>query len=300
MQICETMKRMARRSKKDAVEEWKLAAVSFLLLMCFTLLVYYRTFSSMKLYIDDKDPYSYVAIIPPMFLITLIFFYRTDLKVGRDSKKLLLSLPFFAVSAILLFEAGAFPNYALDMLSIPFFTAGAVLLFFSIYTIKRLLPPILYLFLLWTPLFQPLASTQQSLTNFTSDIVAIPITLSGLAIERYGNVFNSQTQGFMEVVPECVSLSSIIALFCFLLPFAYAAKGNAINKVVWLALWLIMTWVLDVLRILIVLLIWYNAGVSSALQAFHSLGWNMLFDFILIAALASITFFKLFGIDLRL
>lgn len=293
------MKRTARKEKKDA-EDWKLAGFSLLLLICFILLVYYRTFSGMKLYIDDKDPYSYAGVIPLMFIITLIFFYRRDLKVDRDTTKFLLSLPFFAASAVLLFEAGVFPDYALDRLSLPFFASGAILILFSIPTLKKLLFPVLYLFLLWTPLLQPVVSLQTPLTSFTSDVVAIPVNLSGLAIEREGNIFNSQTQGFMEVVAECVALSSIIALFCFLLPFAYVARGNSVNKVAWLALWIVVAWVLDVVRILIVLLIWYNSGVSSALQVFHSLGWNIIFDLILITALVSISFFKLFGLDLRL
>jgi exosortase len=300
MQICDAMKRMARKNKKEGGEDWKFAGFSLLLLVCFTLLVYNKTFSSMKLYIDDKDPYSYAGVIPPMFIIMLLFFYRKDLEVDRNTRKFLLSLPFFAVSAALLFIAGSFPDYALDRLSIPFFASGAILILFSIPTLKKLLFPVLYLFLFWTPLFQPVASMQTPLTNFTSDVVAIPVNLSGLAIEREGNTFNSQTQGFMEVVSECVALSSLIALFCFLLPFAYLARGNSINKFVWLVLWIIIAWVLDVVRILIVLLIWYNSGVSSALQAFHSLGWNILFDITLIAALVSIAFFRLFGIELKL
>jgi exosortase len=294
------MKKMARKSKKVAVANWKFAVVSALLLVFFTLLIYYKTFSSLKLYIDDTDPYSYRAVIPPMFLITLIFFYRDDLKVDKDAKKFLLAVPFFVISVVLLLKADTFSSYSLDALSLPFFIAGCILLFFSISAMRRLLFLILYLFLLWTPLLQPIISTQQSLTNFTSDVVGFPINLFGFPIQRDGNIFYSSSNITLEVVPECVSLSSIIALFCFLLPFAYVARGKIINKIAWLAVWVIGGWVLDVMRITAVLIIWYYSGVSTALQVFHSLGWNILFDLTLIGALGSLLFFKLFGLEFKL
>ncbi len=287
------------KSKHAAGMDWR-PAVSLLLLLCLTLLFYYSMFSNMKLYIDDADPYSYAAVIPLMFIIMLIFFYRKDLRLEWDVKKFLLAILLFAVSAILLSEAGAFPQYALDLLSLPFFTAGCVLLFFSIYTLKRLLFLILYLFLLWTPLFQPVISTQKTLTDITTDVVGIPLNIFGLQIERVGNAFYSDSKMSLEVVPECVPLSAMIALFCFLLPFAYVARGKTINKVVWLALGVTAGWLLDVVRIITVLVIWYYSGVSTALQVFHTFGGNIIFDITLIGSLASLVFFKLFGLDLRL
>ncbi|NYZ79395.1 exosortase/archaeosortase family protein [Candidatus Micrarchaeota archaeon] len=289
------MKRAARKSKK--AEDWKPAAVSLLLLLGVTFIFYYGAFSSMKLYIDDADPYSYAAVILPMFIITLAFFYRKDLKVDWNKKKFLLAIPFFAVSAMLLYEAGAFPKYALTLLSLPFFVAGCMLLFFSIYTMKKLLFLILYLFLLWTPLFQPLVSTQAGITDITTDVVQLPLNLLGLPIEREGNAFYSGSKISLEVVPQCVPLSAIIALFCFLLPFAYVAKGEIKNRVAWLAAWVIGCWVLDVLRITAVLLIWYYSGLSNALQVFHAIGGNIIFDLALVAALLS---FKLFRLDFNL
>jgi exosortase/archaeosortase family protein len=155
----------------------------------------------------------------------------------------------------------------------------------------------LYLFLLWTPLFQPIVSTQVGITNITTDVVQIPLNLLGLPIERMGNAFFSGSKVSLEVVPQCVPFSAIIALFCFLLPFAYVAKGEIKNRLAWLAAWVFGGWLLDVLRIISVLLIWYYTGVSNALQVFHTLGGNIIFDLALVAALLS---FKLFGLDFRL
>jgi exosortase len=288
------MKRVARKRKE---ENWKLAAVSLLLLLCLTTLFYYKTFSNMKLYIDDTDPYSYAAVIPSMFLIILLFFYRKDLRIEWNAEKFLLAILFFAVAALLLSEAAAFPDYALGPLSLPFFMAGCVLLFFSIYTVKRLLFPILYLFLLWTPIFQPVVSTQKNLTDVTTDVVEVPINLLGYNMERVGNAFYSSSNVALEVVPECVPLSAFIALFCFLLPFAYVAKGEITNRVAWLVAWVIGGWLLDVVRIIAVLMIWYYSGISNALQVFHALGGNIIFDLTLVGALLS---FKLFGLDLQI
>ena len=288
-----------KKRKKEPVRkvkphaEWRFAVLSLLLLVIFTLFVYSRTFSSLKLYIDDADPYSYRATIPPMFLITLIFFYRNDLKVGKDATKLLFALPFLILAVVMLFTSNLYPYSGLDVLSLPLFVAGGILLFFSITTLEKLLFPVLYLFLLWTPLFQPLVSTQLGITNFTSDIVFIPIMLSGLPIERDGNIFYSGSKVSLEVVPECVPLSAMIALFCFLLPFAYVARGETKNRLAWLATWVAGGWLLNVVRILVVLLIWYYSGISLALQVFHSLGGNIIFDIVLIASLLSISLFRL-------
>ena len=279
------------RKRKKADEEWKFAAASLLLVIFFTSLVYYRTFSEFKLYIDDADPYSYRAVLPPMFLITLIFFYRKDLKVEKDSKKILLAIPLLAIAALLLWGAGKFPSYGLDALSLPFFVAGSMLLFFNIPTLRKLLFLILYLLLLWAPLFQPLISLQQNLTNFTSDVLSIP--LSVLPIQRDGNIFHSGSRVSLEVVPECVPLGAMIALFCFLLPFAYVARGERKNRAAWLLAWVVGGWVLNALRILVVLLLWYYSGVSLALQVFHSVGGNIIFDLALIGSLLSMRLFKI-------
>lgn len=294
------MKRAARKVKKPVelgIQDWKTAAISLLLLLLFILLVYYNTFSNIKLYIDDTDPYSYEAVILPMFFITLIFFYRNDLKVDRDKNKILLALPFFLVSIIMLYESSAYPQYSLTQLSIPFFTAGCLLLFFSIYAARKLVFLVLYLFLFWTTLFQPLVSTQKSITDFTTDVVSVPLNLLGFNIRRIGDIFYSESKLSLEVVNECVPLSVLFALFCFLLPFAYVAKGAVKNRLAWLVAWIFGGWVLDVLRIISVLVIWYYSGVTNALLVFHALGGNIIFDLTLILALLSI---RLFGIDFKL
>lgn len=61
--------------------------------------------------------------------------------------------------------------------------------------------------------------------------------------------------------------------------------------------WVIGGWLLNVVRILVVLLIWYYSGISLALQVFHSVGGNIIFDIVLIASLLSISLFRL---ELRL
>ena len=292
------MRKKIRERKKG--DSWKFPLFSLILLMLFILLVYYPTFSGLKPYLDDADAYSYGAVIPPMFIIILLFFYRKDLQVDKDSKRIIFAIPLFAIAAALLYFANYWPLYMLDTLSLPFFVAGSILLFFSIPTFKKLLFMLLYLFLLWAPLFQPLVLTQQTLTNLTADFVNIPFTVLNFSIERDGNIFRSGSKISLEIVPQCVSLSSMIALFCFLLPFAYVAKGDVKSKMLWLALWLVGAWMLNALRIILVLLIWYYSGVSAALQVFHALGWNILFDLTLVASLASLVLFKLFGLELKL
>jgi len=292
------MRKKIRERKKG--DSWKFPLFSLILLMLFILLVYYSTFSGLKPYLDDADAYSYRAVIPPMFVIILLFFYRKDLQVDKDSKRIIFAIPLFAIAAALLYSANYWPLYMLDTLSLPFFVAGSILLFFSIPTFKKLLFMLLYLFLLWAPLFQPLVLTQQTLTNLTADFVNIPFTVLNFSIERDGNIFRSGSKISLEIVPQCVSLSSMIALFCFLLPFAYVAKGDVKSKMLWLALWLVGAWMLNALRIILVLLIWYYSGVSAALQVFHALGWNILFDLTLVASLASLVLFKLFGLELKL
>ena len=285
------MRKKTQERKKSS--DWKFPVLSLLLLILFILLVYYQTFSGFKLYIDDTDAYSYRAVIPPMFIITLIFFYRNDLQVDKDPKRIMLSLPLFAIAAALLYSASYWPLYMLETFSLPFFVAGGILLFFSISTLKKLLFMLFYLFLLWAPLFQPLVSTQQTLTNLTTDFVSLPFKILNFSIERDGNIFHSGSKISLEVVQQCVPLSAMIALFCFLLPFAYVARGEIKNRLLWLVFWIAGGWMLNSLRILLVILIWYYSGISQALQVFHALGGNIIFDLTLVASLLSFRYFKL-------
>jgi len=285
------MRKKTQERKKSS--DWKFPVLSLLLLILFILLVYYQTFSGFKLYIDDADAYSYRAVIPPMFIITLIFFYRNDLQVDKDPKRVMLSLPLFAIAAALLYSASYWPIYMLETFSLPFFVAGGILLFFSISTLKKLLFMLFYLFLLWAPLFQPLVSTQQTLTNLTTDFVSLPFNILNFSIERDGNIFRSGSKISLEVVQQCVPLSAMIALFCFLLPFAYVARGEIKNRLLWLVFWIAGGWMLNSLRILLVILIWYYSGISQALQVFHALGGNIIFDLTLVASLLSFRYFKL-------
>lgn len=271
----------------------RFVVLSLLLLISFTLLVYYKQLSKLKIYIDDADPYSYKAIIPPMFLILIIFFYRAQLRVEREVGKLVLGSAFLISAGLLLYASSFLPNFELDILSLPLFVASCLLLFFSIPTLAKLLFPVAYLLLLWTPIFHPFVSIQHSLTNFTSDVVFLPIALSGFPIERDGNIFYSGSRLALEVVPECVPVSVLIALFCFLLPFAWVAKGELKWKLAWLIAWIAGGWVLDVLRIIVVLLLWYYSGLSTALQVFHTVGGNIIFDIALIGGLLSMNFFRL-------
>ncbi|MEM3690345.1 MAG: exosortase/archaeosortase family protein, partial [Candidatus Micrarchaeia archaeon] len=239
------------------------------------------------------DPYSYQIIIPPMFLILVIFFYRKHLVVERDVGKLALGTAFLISAALLLYASSFLPNFGFDILSLPLFVASCILLFFSTPTLEKMLFPVAYLFLLWAPLFQPLLSTQTAITNFTTDIVHFPIKLAGLPIERDGNIFHSGSRISLEVVPECVPLSTFIALLCFLLPFAHVARGELKFKLLWLFGWIFGGWVLDVLRIAVVLFLWYYSGLSLALQVFHAVGGNIIFDICIVLALLSMKFFKL-------
>jgi len=282
-----------RIQERQKSSSWKFPLLSLLFLVLFVLLVYYPTFSGFKLYIDDADAYSYRAVIPPMFVIMLIFFYRNDLQVDRDPNKLLFALPLFAIAAALLYSADYWPLYMLDTLSLPFFVAGSILLFFSISTLKKMLFMLFYLFLLWAPLFQPLVSTQQTLTNLTTDLVGLPFRVLDFSIQRDGNIFTSGSKMPLNVAPECVPLSAMIALFCFLIPFAYVAAGDTKNRLLWLVVWIAGGWILNSLRILLVLLIWYYSGVSAALQVFHALGGNIIFDLTLVASLLSFRHFSL-------
>ena len=275
---------------------WFYLALIFIL----TIAAYFPTLTSMKFYIDDNDPASYVVVVLPIFFIFLIFFYMKELEVERDLSKFLIAF-ILVGSAITIYLQGqihpTWSAYKLDLLSIPFFVSGAMVIFFGIESAKRLKFILLYLFLIWPLIFYPIYPLQQFATDLTADVANVFIKLMGLPIERIqGNIFTSGERVPLEIAPTCVALGAFLGLFALLLPFLNSLTGETKNKIKWIASGIILVWLLNLIRIIVIILLWYYSGLEEALYVFHNFGGNLIFDVSLVISLLS---FKLFRLELK-
>ena len=277
----------------QVIETWFYVTLIFI----FTIAAYYQTLTSMKTYIDDNDPTSYVVIILPIFFIFLVFFYMKELESEKDPLKFLLAFIFIG-SAITLYTQNSLNSslsaYRLDLLSIPLFITGAVILFFGIESAKRLRFILLYLFLIWPFIFSPIYPLQNFVTDITADVAHQLIKVMGLPIQRIPrNVFSSGEREQIEIAKTCVALGAFIGLFVLLLPFINSLSGENKNKGKWIVSGIVLVWLLNLIRIMAIILLWFYSGLSDAMFVFHTFGGNFIFDVSLVISLLSLKFFKL-------
>ena len=187
-----------------------------------------------------------------------------------------------ALIAILLYWYGSYTFTPIEyhMLSLPIFAIGLILILFNIQTLRQLAFPIILLFFLIPPPSEILYLLGGTLSTISSQVsytiihaTGIPSTLT----TEYNNPTisiiqpNGATVNFAVGI-ACSGIYSIIAFALFSILVAYIIRGKPWKKLAIILIGIPVIYLLNIVRITIILAIGYQLGEDIALEIFHTFG----------------------------
>lgn len=182
-----------------------------------------------------------------------------------------------------------------DLLAIPLVAAGAVCLLFGVRALVAFVAPLLVALLAWPlPLRGLLEPVTGLVAGATSAALRAVLELAPLASVAPGNgdlrLQVDASGGPFEVVvaSACSGITGIAGTLLVGLAAQYVLHGRRRARLVWLTVAVLLAWVLNLLRILLLLLVGRVAGEGPALELFHPVAGlvllNIAFAFLLLTA----------------
>lgn len=240
---------------------------------------------------------SHVLAIPFIFAY-LVYRKRKMLKAvipleNKNQPKEIRHLPTIAgillsTIAMLLYWYGSYTFTPLEyhMFALPIFVAGLSLIIFNPQTLRQLVFPVAFLLFLMPPPSEILFAWGATLSVVSSEASNAIVNLAGIPstiTAEYGNPTIMITRPNGTIVPftvdiACSGIYSLVGFFIFVVVIAYVTRDKAWKKLVLVVLGLPLIYLLNIIRITIILLIGYHYGEQLALQVFHLLGgWILVF-----------------------
>ena len=254
---------------------------------------------------------SYVLAIP-LLLTYLIYRKRKMIKatIPLESSKLLKKIPlneiagaFLFLTSFLLYWYGSYTFTPLEYhgLALPIFTSACILILFNTQTLKQLLFPIAFLFLLVPPPESILYNSGALLSALSSELAYNLLNIFGFPVSlsaEYGTpvIFITQQNGTtisLAVDVACSGIYSQIGFLIFALFIAYIIRDKTWKKATIFLLGFPLIYLLNVLRISTIGIIAYYYGEDLALNVFHLFGgWILIFLGTLLLLVTSERLFK--------
>src|SRR3990170_557602 len=207
------------------------------------------------------------------------------------------------ITAILLYWRGSYTFQPLEyhMFALPIFVAGLLLILFNPQTMRQLALSIAFLiFLMPLPseILYGLGSTLSVVSSEASNAIVNALGIQSSIISEYGNpsIIIPRLDG--TALPFTVDIAfsgiySLIGFFVFVTFIAYIIRDKLWKKLSLIVLGIPLIYLINIIRITIILLIGYNYGEEIALQIFHLLGgWIIIFLGTLLLLLISKKIFK--------
>ena len=269
---------------------------------------YYYSLATLVRGLALDTPLAYLGLVPFIALALIvvrglaprrepeIHDRHVDYIVG--SPLLLLAL---AVVLILpIHESTFFWLWRLDLLSLPLFVAGAICIVFGLRALWRLRFPVAFLFLAWPMPFSTVLTgvldgfttmTTKSLTLITQ-LVPIAQPASGydgsvFAIDHDGQSF------VVAVASACSGVNGVVGFLLIGLAFGFLVHGSIFPKSIWLVGGMLLVWVLNVVRILLVFAVGHQWGETVAIDWIHPFVGLVFFNLGVLAMLLAMPVFHL-------
>jgi len=206
-------------------------------------------------------------------------------------------------TAILLYWHGSYTFTPIEyhMIALPIFLAGLILIVFNPQTLRQLAFPIAFLAFLTPPPSEILYNAGATLQFFSAEASNAIVNLFRMPT-TFTNVDGSptiiltrpdSTTLTFTVDIACSGIYSLIGFLIFIVFVAYITRDKPWKKAVLILIGLPLVYLLNILRITIMIIMGYYYGEDLALQTFHLLGgWFLIFLGTLILLVISEKIFK--------
>ena len=233
----------------------------------------------------------------PFLLLYMVYRKRKMIRasIPLETTKLFKKIPLdetlgaiLFLTSFLLYWYGSYTFTPLEyhMFALPIFTAACILIVFNIQTLKQLLFPVVFLFLLVPPPEEALYYLGSFLSTISTElaynllrILSFPVTMT----TEYGTPVMRITQQNGQPISlvvdiACSGIYSQIGFLIFALFIAYIVRERTWKKGLIFVLGFPLIYFLNVLRIFTIGVIGCYYGEDLALTAFHLLGgWILIF-----------------------
>ena len=235
---------------------------------------YYDTLSWLMISWINNPYYSH-GILVPVISGYIIWNMRKEL-YSVEKNQSLVGLAIFIMSFILHSISVHWTIYFLSGISLVMAITGAILFLFGGEFLKKILFPILFLFLMIpipfvdviTPVLQMnSANISSSIANF----IGIPVVKDGLVLRIPGGAF--------EVGLECSGIRSILSLLTIAVLFSFILEGSMLMKLILILSSFPLAIAGNALRIVSILEIAQLYGKEAATNYFHDFSSPLVFIF---------------------
>lgn len=240
---------------------------------------------------------SYILAIPFLFAY-LIYRKRKMLRAtipleSQSQPKITKHLAIIAgvlltATAVLLYWRGSYTFTPLEyhMLALPILVAGLCLILFNQQTLRQLAFPIAFLLFLTPPpseILYNVGAILQALSAEASNAIVNFFGISSTLSTENGSPLITIVQADGSSIPfsvdiACSGIYSLIGFLIFIIFVTYIIRDKPWKKLTLFLIGLPLVYLLNILRITIMLVIGYHYGEDLALQVFHLLGgWVLIF-----------------------
>jgi len=258
------------------------------------------------------SPLSYLGLIPFISLLLIAIRVLTpisELDIHDRYLDYIIGIPLLTIAVAIVELAPAWLSslfwlWRLDLVSLPLFVAGAICIMFGSRALWRLRLPVAFLFLAWPlPYVLFVVSGLASITALTARAVGLLIHFLPVA-QAYpsddGALFLVTHDGasfILSVSSACAGANSMVGFLLIGGAVSTQMRGSRWGKLAWLACGVTLMWVVDVVRILLILAAGTAFGEGFAIDTVHPVVGLV---FVGLAVLAMIRSMPLFGLRLMM
>jgi len=262
-----------------------------------TLVLFYQDLAIIANNALQSEFMSHILAIPFLFayllyrkrkMVRAVIPFETSNQSKQTKHLSTLSGMVLCVTAMILYWHGSYTFTPLEyhILTLPIFTAGLTLILFNPQTLRQLAFPIIFLIFLTPPpseILYGLGATLSVISSEASNTLVNALGIASTISGEYGNPTiiitrpDNTTIGFTIDI-ACSGIYSLIGFLIFVAFIAYLARDKTWKKAAIFLIGLPLIYVLNIIRITIILLIGYYYGKQLALQTFHLIGgWVLVF-----------------------
>lgn len=269
---------------------------------------YYYSLATLIRGVTLDSPLAYLGLVPFIALALVVargLAPRDEPDIHDRHVDYIIGVPLIllALAVVLVLpihESTFFWLWRLDLLSLPFFVAGAISVVFGLRALWRLRFPVAFLFLAWPlPFSTVLSGVLGSFTEVTTKSLSLITRLLPVAQPAPGydsSVFevNHGGQAFLvAIATACSGVNGVVGFLLIGLAFGFLVRGQLLPKSIWLIGGMLLVWILNIARILLIFAVGRQWGEAFAIDWVHPVVGLVFFNLGVLAMLLAMPLFRL-------